>query len=147
MNFCRCSRSRRSPATAAEDDPFCILYTSGTTGRLKGAILTHFGAIHSCLHYVGAFGLREGERTILAVPASHVTGVIAIIQSTICVAGRVLIMPTFKARAFLELAAAEKATYTLIVPGHVQPLSPGSGIRTVRSLRLARRRLWRRPDA
>jgi long-chain acyl-CoA synthetase len=104
------------PATAAEDDPFCILYTSGTTGRPKGAILTHFGAIHSCLHYVGAFGLREGERTILAVPASHVTGVIAIIQSTICVAGRVLIMPTFKARAFLELAAAEKATYTLIVP-------------------------------
>jgi long-chain acyl-CoA synthetase len=100
----------------AEDDPFCILYTSGTTGRPKGAILTHFGAVHSCLNYIRAFGLREGERSILAVPASHVTGVIAIIHSTICVAGRVLIMPVFKARAFLELAAAEKGTYTLIVP-------------------------------
>src|SRR5258706_112217 len=64
---------------AREDDTAIILYTSGTTGRPKGAMLTHLGIIHSALNFEACLGLRRpggntGERAILTVPASHVTG-------------------------------------------------------------------------
>ena len=99
-----------------EDQPFAILYTSGTTGRPKGAIQTHCGVVHSCLHFTRHLGLRTGERTLLAVPASHVTGLVAILLATIGVGGASLMMREFKARRFLEMAAAEGMTYTLMVP-------------------------------
>jgi acyl-CoA synthetase (AMP-forming)/AMP-acid ligase II len=99
-----------------EDDAFCLLYTSGTTGRPKGAILTHFSVIHSCLNYRHLLRLDARDRAILAVPASHVTGLVAIILSTIGVGGATVLMPAFKARAFLELAARERMTFSLMVP-------------------------------
>jgi long-chain acyl-CoA synthetase len=100
----------------AEDDPFCILYTSGTTGRPKGAILTHYGVVHSCLNFQHGMGLGIADRAILAVPASHVTGLVAIILSMIQVRGAVVTMPAFKAHEYLELVAAERVTYTVAVP-------------------------------
>ena len=61
-------------------------------------------------------GLRDGDVSVLAVPASHVTGLVAIILTMINVSGTTVLMPVFKARAFLQLAAATKMTHTLIVP-------------------------------
>lgn len=106
-----------APAVAvAQDDPFCTLYTSGTTGRPKGAMLTHLGTVHSVLHYTRHFGLGADERGILAVPASHVTGLVAIILPMLMLGGRVVILRAFKAARFLEIAAREGMTYTLMVP-------------------------------
>ncbi len=100
----------------AEEDPCTLLYTSGTTGRPKGAILTHFNVVHSVMHYQACLGYRAGERAVLAVPASHVTGLVAVFAAMLRVAGCTLLMPAFKARAFLELAAAERATSAILVP-------------------------------
>ncbi|MCW5731093.1 MAG: acyl--CoA ligase [Alphaproteobacteria bacterium] len=103
-------------ARVAEDDCFCILYTSGTTGRPKGAMLTHFGCIHSCLHFQYGMEMREGDSTILAVPASHVTGLVAIILTMLRIGGSVVMMQAFRARAYLELAQAARITHSLMVP-------------------------------
>jgi len=92
----------------AEEDPFCILYTSGTTGRPKGAVLTHFGLIASVLGARQALGLKDGEVTVVSVPLSHVTGVLLGILLMLGVAGRTVLMRAFKARTFLETAALEK---------------------------------------
>jgi acyl-CoA synthetase (AMP-forming)/AMP-acid ligase II len=107
-----------APATPAiaEDGTAVILYTSGTTGRPKGAMLTHLGMVHAAISFGRCLGLSEQDRTMLAVPASHVTGLIAIHLATLNVGGCVLLLRNFKARAFLELAARERMTYTLVVP-------------------------------
>lgn len=99
-----------------EEDIFALLYTSGTTGRPKGAMLTHLGTLHSLLHFEQGLELRDGDVSVLAVPASHVTGLVAIILTVLRVAGCTVMMPAFKARNFLEIAARERMTYALIVP-------------------------------
>jgi acyl-CoA synthetase (AMP-forming)/AMP-acid ligase II len=106
----------RPAASPREEDPAVILYTSGTTGRPKGAMLTHFNLVHTCLHYRTCMRLTEADRSVLAVPASHVTGLAAILLPMFAVGGCVILMREFKARAFLELAARERMTHTLVVP-------------------------------
>jgi acyl-CoA synthetase (AMP-forming)/AMP-acid ligase II len=106
------------PASAApsEEDTAVILYTSGTTGHPKGAMLTHLNLIHTALHYEYCMEFGAGERALLAVPASHVTGLAAIILTMLRVGGCVIMLREFKGRAFLELASRERMTYTLVVP-------------------------------
>jgi acyl-CoA synthetase (AMP-forming)/AMP-acid ligase II len=60
--------------------------------------------------------LTAADRSLLAVPASHVTGLVAIILAMYAVGGCVVMLREFKARAFLELAARERMTHTLVVP-------------------------------
>ena len=104
------------PAAVAEEDTAAILYTSGTTGRPKGAMLTHLGIVHSSMHYQIAMGLGTKDSSIAAVPLSHVTGLVALVTTMVRAAGRLTIMPAFKAADFLRLAARERMTHTLMVP-------------------------------
>jgi len=99
-----------------EEETAVILYTSGTTGRPKGAMLTHFNLAHSLLHFQYGMNLGSSDRLLLAVPASHVTGLVALIMLAVQVQGALVMMPEFKARAFLELAARERMTHGVLVP-------------------------------
>ena len=103
-------------ATPRETDVAAILYTSGTTGQPKGAMLTHLSIAHSVLHYQACMRLRPDDRSALAVPASHVTGLIAIIVAMWQVGGAVVIVPEFKADEFVRLMASEQVSHTLMVP-------------------------------
>ena len=104
------------PAAVVEEDTAVILYTSGTTGRPKGAMLTHLGIVHSSMHYQIAMGLGPADASVAAVPLSHVTGLVALITTLVRAAGKLVIMPAFKAAEFLPLAARERMTHTLMVP-------------------------------
>jgi len=103
-------------ATTQEFDTAVILYTSGTTGNPKGAMLTHTNIAHSVLHFEYGMALTHEDTAALAVPASHVTGLIAIIAAMVHVAGAVIILREFKAASFLAAAVQEQMTYTLMVP-------------------------------
>ena len=103
-------------ATPREEDTAVILYTSGTTGRPKGAMLTHLSLINSALVYCRCFELTEKDRSIAAVPLAHVTGLVANILAMLASRGTLIILPEFKAKAFLDLAERERCTYTIVVP-------------------------------
>jgi long-chain acyl-CoA synthetase len=110
--------SASAPAQTAslETDVAVILYTSGTTGHPKGAMLTHLAIVHSALHFEACMRLRADDRSALAVPASHVTGLIANIAAMWRVGGTLIVIPEFKADAFIDLLARERVTHTLMVP-------------------------------
>jgi long-chain acyl-CoA synthetase len=107
---------RDAAVDADEEDTAAILYTSGTTGRPKGAMLTQLGFVHSALHYADAMRLTESDRSVAAVPLSHVTGVIALMATMIRCGGTLVLLREFKAAAFLQLAARERITHTVLVP-------------------------------
>ena len=102
--------------TTLETNVAVILYTSGTTGHPKGAMLTHLAIVHSAMHYESCMRLTDDDRSALAVPASHVTGLIANIAAMWRVGGTVIVVPEFKADAFIELLARERVSHTLMVP-------------------------------
>lgn len=104
-------------ADLGEEDVAVILYTSGTTGRPKGAQLTHLGIIHSALNFARSHGLSENDRGLVAVPLSHVTGLVGVALSTMIVGGCVVLMrQAYKTANFLALASREKITYSILVP-------------------------------
>jgi acyl-CoA synthetase (AMP-forming)/AMP-acid ligase II len=104
------------PPPIAEEDTAIILYTSGTTGKPKGAMLSHLNIVHSVIHLARCFGLGEQDRALLAVPAAHVTGTVAILLAAVYCGAATVLLGSFKARAFLELAAKERISYTCLVP-------------------------------
>jgi len=110
------SGSPPAPAPVAEEDTAAILYTSGTTGRPKGAMLTHLGIVHSAMVFECCMGLTADDRSVAAVPLSHVTGLIANVAAMARCAGALVILPAFRAPEFLAVAERERMSHTLIVP-------------------------------
>src|SRR6202012_5612614 len=106
------------PASAevGEEDTAMILYTSGTTGRPKGAMLAHCNIIHSAMIYESCMELTSRDRSIAAVPLAHVTGVIANVMTMVRCAGTLIIVAEFKAADYLKVAARERVTQTVMVP-------------------------------
>jgi long-chain acyl-CoA synthetase len=106
----------QAPADVGEQDTAMILYTSGTTGRPKGAMLAHCNVIHSAMIFASCMQLTAADRSIAAVPLGHVTGVVANIMTMVRCAGALIIMAEFKAAEYLKVAARERVTYTVMVP-------------------------------
>jgi long-chain acyl-CoA synthetase len=104
------------PASVGEEETAMILYTSGTTGRPKGAMLAHCNVVHSSMIFASCLQLTAADRSIAAVPLGHVTGVVANIMTMVRCAGALIIMAEFKAAEYLKVAARERVTYTVMVP-------------------------------
>ncbi|HVL59131.1 MAG TPA: class I adenylate-forming enzyme family protein [Burkholderiaceae bacterium] len=133
---------RADPVAAAidtrEEDTVTILYTSGTTGRPKGAMLTNLSIVHSAMHFQVCMQLTERDRSAMAVPASHVTGLIAMIVAMTRAGGALVIVPAFRAADFLALAERQRITHTILVPAmyNLCLLEPDFGRYDLSSLRI-----------
>jgi len=95
--------------------PAIQLFTSGTTGKPKAAILRHQNALSYILGSVEFGSAAETEATLIAVPPYHVAGIAAVLSSTY--AGRRMVMlPAFDAVQWLRTCAAEHITHAFVVP-------------------------------
>jgi acyl-CoA synthetase (AMP-forming)/AMP-acid ligase II len=124
----------------AEEDVALILYTSGTTGRPKGAMLTHLNIAHSVTYYALCLGLGRNDRALLATPVNHVIGLVGTLLTMIHAGGSTVLMRTFKAQRLLELVAAERVTVVGMVPAmyHLCLLEPDFAAFDLSSWRIAR---------
>lgn len=59
-------------STISEDDPLAILFTSGTTGEPKGAVLTHRNVVSNIKSTLSIFPLHDGQRVLSFLPISHI---------------------------------------------------------------------------
>ena len=96
------------------DDLACILYTSGTTGRSKGAMLTHGNLLSNALTLKDAWRFTADDRLIHALPIFHAHGLYVALNVTLVAGGSLIFMPKFDARAVL--AAMPRATAMMGVP-------------------------------
>jgi O-succinylbenzoic acid--CoA ligase len=107
---------RCDPPALDDQAPACIMYTSGTTGHPKGAVLSHLGFFHTARHYERRFGYKAGERMLLVIPASHISGLLAIVVAMVQVGGCIVSMPQFSAQATLAEIEAQRITAAVMVP-------------------------------
>lgn len=98
--------------------PFNIIYSSGTTGSPKGILHSHATRTLT-LDRFGDLGFGNGCRSLVATPLYSNTTLAAWLP-TLGLGGTVILMTKFDARGYLELAAAERATHTILVPVQFQ---------------------------
>ncbi|HEX9772072.1 MAG TPA: class I adenylate-forming enzyme family protein [Steroidobacteraceae bacterium] len=99
-------------------DPDAIavqLFTSGTTGPPKAAVLRHGHLSSYILGTVEFGGADESEAALVAVPPYHIAGISAVLSSTYA-GRRIVVLPAFDAAEWLRLAAAERVTQAFLVP-------------------------------
>lgn len=103
-------------AMAERHDVAVIMYTSGTTGRPKGAMITHENLRANAVAVTSAFGLRSSDVTVTALPMFHIGGLGLYTLPLIYLGGRNVILPSFDPVAVLNAVVAERATQLLLVP-------------------------------
>ncbi len=99
----------------APDDPFLVLYTSGTTGAPKGAVLTHRNAAFDLDALAGAWGWSADDVLVHALPLFHVHGLVLGVLGALRVGGTLRLVPRFAPEAICA-AMASGGTMLFAVP-------------------------------
>ena len=108
------------PDTAVSpDDPWCLMYTSGTTGRPKGAIRSHRGMAMLALMTQVELGLSRGDDAFLVMPMCHANS-LNFFTSFLAIGATTTIYsrPSFDAALCLRSMAEMGVTFTSLVPTH-----------------------------
>jgi fatty-acyl-CoA synthase len=105
------------PQPVAGDDPCVIMYTSGTTGVPKGAVLTHDNMLWNAINMLGAGpGIGGTDVTIAAAPLFHIGALGLSALPLLYAGGTVVVVPAFDPAAFVDLMAREGVTTQFLVP-------------------------------
>ncbi len=125
-------------ATAAphDDDLAVILYTSGTTGRSKGAMLSHGNIASIAAQVVVAWRWRANDVLAIGLPLFHMHGLGAALNGTLVAGGHLLVYERFDAQRMLDRMRARDVTMFFGVPAMYVRLLEAIGDGSAPRLRL-----------
>jgi fatty-acyl-CoA synthase len=98
------------------EEALILCYSSGTTGRPKGALLSHRQLLFNALSTHLAIRLSSSDSTLVFMPLFHTGGLNCLATPLLHNGGRVVIVPGFEAERSLQIASDEKITLHMGVP-------------------------------
>jgi len=99
----------------SESDIAILLFTSGTTGEPKVAVLRHHHLTSYVVSTVEFMSADESEAAMVAVPPYHIAGISAILTGLYS-GRRIVYLPAFTPEAWVETAANQKISHAMVVP-------------------------------
>jgi len=105
------------------DDPLLIVFTSGTTGRPKGAVHTQNSVFANALASVDAFDLNSSDHILTFLPLFHVGGINIQTLPTLLVGGTITLAEQFSPEIFVHGVTKAKITSVTVVPTILRALT------------------------
>jgi len=120
------------------EDPMILMYTSGTTGKPKGALLPHRKTFYNSLNAQLFFGIRHDDRVGVPVPLFHSLGLNILSLPAFYVGATVVLEARFDASLLWQRVSDERLTYLGAVPTLyrelLDALRPGADTSSLRFL-------------
>lgn len=105
-----------TPVDVKEDDTAIILYTSGTTGSPKGAMLTHKNLYSNAKDVAEYLGFQAGDRVVATLPVFHVFALTVVVNAPLVKGAEILLVPRFSPADVFKVIQEKKATVFAGVP-------------------------------
>ncbi len=106
----------RSVASMAEEDPLAMIYTGGTTGKPKGAVLSHRSILWNALNTIISWDLSKEDTTLTCIPMFHTGGLNALSIPVLLAGGTVVVSEAFEPAQAVRDLVTYRCTIVLFVP-------------------------------
>jgi fatty-acyl-CoA synthase len=116
VNISQPELSDVSEFAADAEDALMILYTSGTTGAPKGAVLTHAGLFWNSINTTISLNLTQEECAVIFLPLFHTGGWNVLTTPILHRGGKIVLLKKFDAELILKSSSENKATLLFGVP-------------------------------
>ncbi|GAA4468710.1 acyl-CoA synthetase [Phytohabitans houttuyneae] len=107
----------------APDETCMLMYTSGTTGRPKGVMLTHANVTWNTVNLLVDVDITSTEVTLVSAPMFHVAALNQTVLPTFCKGGTAILVSAFDPDATLELIERHRVTFLFGVPAMFQAIA------------------------
>ncbi len=130
---------KKAEAAVSPDDTVLLLYTSGTTGVPKAAMLTHGNLVSYAEGMLSSSGAERGDSVLLNVPLNHVGGSVMAMMCCLYLGNKLVLMDAFVPEDTLKIIEREHIAVIGQVPAQyaLELLSPNVGRYNLGSVRIA----------
>ncbi len=111
----RAGGDARDPSVGL-DAPILIVYTSGTTGRPKGAVLTQSALAFNAANAIAAYDMTSRDRVLTNLPMFHVGGLNIQTTPALCAGASIVLQPRFEPDAAIAALESEHPSLMILVP-------------------------------
>ena len=132
---CRSSAPHAAPIAADCEDGLVILYTSGTTGLPKGAVISHRAMIMRALVFTSELGISHRDSFVAWAPLFHMASTDHGL-ATLLRGGTVVIIDGFQVEPLLDAVSEHRIGWLVLIPGMVEALA-GACARNARPSRVS----------